>query len=156
MKRLPSLFRIALALAAVAHFGLAGRLPAAAGEPVPFRGHADEVVTGAEPIGPGLVLLTVVASGEATHLGRFTGIETVVLDLADGTFAGTRVFVAANGDRLYADVAGGFTSPTTAEGTFTFTGGTGRFRDATGGADFEVVSPDGIHIALTLEGTIEF
>jgi hypothetical protein len=80
----------------------------------------------------------------------------VVLDLADGTFAGTRVFIAADGDRLYADVDGAFTSATTAEGTLTFTGGTGRFRNASCEADFEAVTPDGIQIALTFEGTIEF
>jgi hypothetical protein len=80
----------------------------------------------------------------------------VVLDLVDGTFTGTRVFVAANGDQLFADVAGAFTSATTAEGTLTITGGTGRFLNASGEADFEVVSPDGIHLTLTFEGTIEY
>jgi hypothetical protein len=143
-----------LVMALTAVLGLA--LPVSADEPLPFRGSADEMVTSAEPVGDGLVRLTVVTTGEATYLGRYTGIETVVLDLTDGTFAGTRVFVAANGDQLYADVEGGFTSATTAEGTLTFTGGTGRFRDATGEADFEAVTPDGIDIALTFEGTIEF
>jgi hypothetical protein len=128
----------------------------AADEPLPFRGSAAEMVTSAEPIGDGLVGLTIVATGESTYLGRFTGIETVVLDLTTGTFMGTRVFVAADGDRLYADVEGGFTSATTAEGTLTFTGGTGRFGDATGEVDFEAVSPDGVHLALTFEGTIDF
>jgi hypothetical protein len=143
---------VVMALTAILGFAL----PVAAEEPVPFQGGADEVVTGAEPIGAGLVRLTVAVTGEATHLGLFTGTETVVLDLTDGTFAGTRVFVAANGDRLYADVEGGFTSATTAEGTLTFTGGTGRFQDATGEADFEAVSPDGVHLALTFDGAIEF
>jgi hypothetical protein len=114
------------------------------------------MVTSAEPLRDGLVRLIVLTAGEATHLGRFTGIETVVLDLTNGTFAGTRVFVAANGDWLYADVAGGFTSPTTAVGTLTFTGGTGRFQDATGEADFEAVTADGIDLGLTFEGTIEY
>jgi hypothetical protein len=154
MKRMSSLFWIALA--AVAYFSLAGRLPAAADDSTPFRARADEMVTSAEPVGEGLVGLTVLAVGEATDLGRFTGIETVVLDLTDGTFAGTRVFVAANGDQLYADVTGGFTSATTAEGTLTFTGGTGRFQNATGEVDFEAVTSDGVHLDLTFEGTIEF
>jgi hypothetical protein len=154
MNRFFSLRPIALALVALGILGPA--LPVAADDPLPMRGRADEVVTDAQPIGDGLLLLTVAATGEATHLGRFTGTETLVFDPADGTFAGTRVFVAANGDLLYADVVGGFTSATTAVGTFTFRGGTGRFRDASGEADFEVVSPDGIHIALAFEGTIEF
>jgi hypothetical protein len=114
------------------------------------------MITGVTPVGPGLLLLTATATGETTHLGRFTGNETVVLDLADGTFAGTRVFVAANGDLLYADVEGAFTSATTAEGTFTFTGGTGRFQNASGEADFEVVTSDGINLALAFGGTIEY
>jgi hypothetical protein len=131
-------------------------LPVAADDPLPFQGRADEMVTGVAPVGPGLLLLTAAATGEATYLGRFTGTETVVFDLGDGTFAGTRVFIAANGDKLFADVEGAFTSATTAEGTFTFTGGTGRFRNASGAADFEVVTPDGIHLTLTFEGTIAF
>jgi hypothetical protein len=153
MKRLPSLFWIALA--AVASFSLPGRLPAA-DDSTPFRARADEMVTSAELIGEGLVGLTVMAAGEATYLGRFTAVESVALDMTDGTFSGTRVFVAANGDRLYADVEGGFTSATTAEGTLTFTGGTGRFQGATGAVGFEAVTADGVHLALTFEGAIEF
>jgi hypothetical protein len=141
-----------MALAAALGFAL----PVSGDDPLPFRARANETLTSAEPVGEGLVGLTVAATGEATYLGRFTGIETVVLDLADGTFVGTRVFVAANGDRLYADVEGGFTSATTAAGTLTFTGGTGRFCNATGEVDFEAVTSDGIHLALTFVGSIEF
>jgi hypothetical protein len=146
--------RAAPALVALGVLGFP--LPAAADEPLPFRGAADEVVTDVTPLGPGLLQLTVAVTGEATYLGRFTGTEVVVFDLADGTFSGTRVFVAANGDRLDADVEGAFTSATTAEGSLTFTGGTGRFQNASGKADFEAATPDGIHLALTFEGTIEF
>jgi hypothetical protein len=119
-----------------------------------FRGRADAVVTAAVPAPDGLHL-TVTATGQATHLGRFTRHETVILR-ADGTFDATLVFTAANGDQLCATGRGAFTSPTTAEGTYTFTGGTGRFRDASGEAAFEGVTSDGIHIALTFEGTIRF
>jgi hypothetical protein len=144
--------RFVMALCALV--GLA--LPVSADDQVPFRGRADETVTDVVPEGPGLLLLTVADTGQATHLGLFTGTEAVEFDLGDGTIAGTRVFIAANGDRLYADVEGEFTSATTAAGTFTFTGGTGRFRNATGQANFEVVTTDGIHIALTFEGSIEY
>ena len=154
MNRLFSPRRIAPVLVALGVLGLA--LPASADDPLPFRGRADEMITDVRPIGDGLLLLTVTAKGEATYLGRFSGTETVVLNLADGTFAGTRVFIAADGDRLFADVEGAFTSATTAEGTLRFTGGTGRFRNASGEADFDAVTPDGIHIALTFEGTIDF
>jgi hypothetical protein len=121
-----------------------------------MQGSANEIVTSVVPAGLGLLLVTVTATGEATHLGQFTGTETLVLNPADGTFAGTRVFTAANGDQLYANVEGAFTSATTSQGTFTFTGGTGRFTNASGQAAFETVTPDGIHIALTFEGTIEY
>jgi hypothetical protein len=143
-----------LALLALGFLALA--CPGAADEPVPFRCRAGETITDVTPVGPGLLQITATVTGKGTHLGEFTGTETVVLDLADGTFTGTRVFIAANGDRLYADVEGAFTSATTAEGTFTFTGGTGRFQDASGAADFEVVTPDGIHLALTCKGAIAF
>jgi hypothetical protein len=129
-------------------------IPTSAGDQVPFKGHADAVVTGAEPAADDLHL-TVAATGRATHLGQFTRDESAVVH-ADGTFAGTLVFAAANGDHLSADVEGAFISPTTAVGTYTFTGGTGRFTDASGEADFVGVTSDGIHIALTFEGTIGF
>ena len=53
---------------------------------------------------------------------------------------GWMVFTAADGDQLRLDFEGQFISPTTAVGTYEFTGGTGRFRDATGTADFEAAS----------------
>lgn len=141
-----------LVMAFTAILGLA--LPASADDPRPFRGSAEGMITGVEPVPDGL-LLTVATTGEATHLGRFTRDEMVVLH-ADGTLEGSLVFTAANGDRLFADVEGGFISPTTAVGTYTFTGGTGRFSDASGEADFVGVTPDGIHLSLTFEGTISY
>ena len=66
------------------------------------------------------------------------------------------MFIAANGDRLCADVDGGFNSPTTLIGRYTFTGGTGRFATASGTVDFMGVSTDGLHLALTFAGTIAY
>jgi hypothetical protein len=143
-----------IALVVLGILGLA--VPALADEPVPFRGRAIETVTDVTPVGPNLLRITVTTNGLATHLGRFTGTETLFFNVADGTIVGTRVFIAANGDRLYADIDAAFTSATTVVGTFTFTDGTGRFRDASGEADFEVVTPDGIHLAMTCAGSIEF
>ena len=152
MNRFYCLRRMASALVVLTILGLT--LPALAGDALPFRGVAAAMVTGVEPVPDGL-LLTVAATGQATYLGKFTREESVVLH-ADGTVEGSLVFIAANGDRLYADVAGGFISPTTAVGTYTFTGGTGRFADASGEAEWVGVTTDGIHVALTFEGTIEF
>jgi hypothetical protein len=97
------------------------------------------------------------AIGKATHLGRFTRTETIVVNPADGTFTATLAFTAANGDQLYADAAGRFTSATgdRAEGTYVFTGGTGRFQNASGQAAFEI-KPDEVGFDVTFKGTIQY
>ncbi len=128
--------------------------PASARDRVPFKGHAEGVVTATEIIEDG-VLLTIVATGQATHLGRFTRVESVVIH-PDGKLEGKITFTAANGDQLYVAVQGGFISATTAEGTYTFTGGTGRFANASGNASFTGVTPDGIHVSVTFHGAIKF
>ena len=69
----------------------------------------------------------------------------------------TVVFTAANGDQLFMDVIGLPTTTASISGTYTFTGGTGRFGNASGGADFVgVIAPDGIHITVAFEGTIQY
>jgi hypothetical protein len=129
-------------------------LTASAGDQVPFKGEADEVITGTESLPDGLHI-TVFTTGQATHLGRFTREASAVLQ-PDGVVVGTLVWTAANGDQLFASLEAGFVSPTTAVGTYTFVGGTGRFENASGEADFETVTSDGIHFLLTFEGTIGF
>lgn len=139
----------------LALMGVAGLiLRASADDSLPFKGRAFEVVTSATPTPDGL-LVTAVGGGEATYLGRFTR-EATVLIRADGTLDGTVTFTAANGDQLFADIDGAPTPPPTLAGTYTFTGGTGRFEGASGSASFEGFTTDFIHVALTFEGTIEF
>src|SRR5262245_44415956 len=96
------------------------------------------------------------ATGTATHLGRYSGDEgkfellTINLGTGTGTFRGSFVFVAANGDRLAMNYGADPANP----GTFTLTpagGGkvvatfvaeftpalgqsTGRFAEVTGGS----------------------
>ncbi len=152
MTRFCSLRRMAPALVALAILGLT--FPTAAGEAVPFKGLANEVVTSAEMVGDELHLTTS-ATGLATHLGLFTWKESVVI-YQDGTLHGSLVIIAANGDELWADIDGRFISPTTVSATYTFTGGKGRFANASGGADVVAVTSDLIHVAVTFEGTIEF
>ena len=122
-----------------------------ADEDRPLRGTATGAITGVVPPNE----LIIEATGAATHLGQFTREERLFLN-PDGSFSGTIVFTAANGDELRADFSGAFTSATTAEGTYTFTGGTGRFQDATGGATFEARTPDGVHVEITFEGTVRY
>jgi hypothetical protein len=129
-------------------------LPASAGEQRPFYGRGTEAVIAAAPTSEGLAV-TATGAGQATHLGRFTRVADVVIH-PDNTFDGTVVFTAANGDRLVADLAGGFTSQTTLAGVYTFTGGSGRFSDASGTAGFEGETPDGIHVSLTFKGSIQY
>jgi len=131
--------------------------PAAASEPLPFKGRADLVVTGAGPSGDYLEL-SAEATGTATHLGLFSRTETVVVDLSSGMFIdGSLVFTTKNGDQLYADVAGGFTAIdlSTAAGCYTFTGGTGRFENASGNAMFSAVATE-TGYDVTFDGEIEY
>ncbi|HEX2476147.1 MAG TPA: hypothetical protein VHK01_15455 [Lacipirellulaceae bacterium] len=155
MNRLLSFRQLAFSATALTILGLCPT--ASAAPPVPFRGRADLVVTGAEDLPPASRRLTASATGQATHLGRFTRTETVIVDLSTGAFTGTLEFVAANGDRLNADVEGHFTSPTgeSAEGTYVFTGGTGRFQNASGVAAFEI-TPDGMNFDVSFSGTIQY
>lgn len=128
--------------------------PACAERDVPFKGQAAMAIVRAEPTSEGVRLL-VKGGGEATHLGQFTREERLTLH-PDGTLRGTLTFVAAHGDRLYATVSGGFTSPTTAEGVCTFTGGTGRFRKASGRYAWVGVTTDGVRFSIGFEGTISY
>jgi hypothetical protein len=119
---------------------------------VPFKGRADAVVTGVE-LEPDGIHLTATATGVATHLGHFTREEQTVVH-EDGTLVGSLILTAANGDQLFVVFEGAFTSPTTAAGSYTITGGTGRLANASGEAGFVVVTSDGIHFAVTFDGTI--
>ena len=124
-----------------------------AGNQVPFQGRAEGAATSVSP-DPAGVVLTVLTEGNATSLGRFSRDETVLFNPLTGSLTGVIVFTAANGDQLFGTVEGGFVSPTTATGTYLFTGGTGRFVNATGSADFVVTTPDGIHLSVEFKGTI--
>jgi len=123
-----------VALAVVGVLGLA--TPAAAGEPVPFKGRLEGDVT-VTPLAPPLRQVDVEATGRATHLGKFTLDIPHVVNPATRTAIGTYEFTAANGDKVYAEFTG-IATPTAIPGvlyieeTATITGGTGRFAGATG------------------------
>ncbi|MFL5340402.1 MAG: hypothetical protein ACJ8F7_09645, partial [Gemmataceae bacterium] len=101
MFRLSSTTRIALAV--VVALGLAG--PAAAGEQVPFNGRLDGDVT-VTPLTPPFVMVDVEATGNATHLGKFTLDIPHVVNRATRTAVGSYEFTAANGDTLTAEFTG--------------------------------------------------
>ena len=121
---------------------------------VPMRGNGSGVITGSTP-GPTGIAITAVGSGEATHLGKFTREEEILLNPQNFTFTGSIVFAAADGSELYCEFTGGFTGPTTAVGTYTFTGGTGRFEGASGEAYFSIGQSDPANFTFEFAGTIE-
>jgi hypothetical protein len=111
-------------------------------------------VIGAEPSG----------SGNATHLGVFTNTGKVSFtpDASNPNIlhpSGGGVFTAANGDKLNFVIISGALDLTTGIGTgdFEFTGGTGRFANATGHTS-GVIQQNVITGAyeLTLVGKIDY
>jgi|SRR5215216_944190 len=111
-------------------------------------------VVGAEPTG----------SGNATHLGMFTNSGKVIFtpDASNPNIvhpAGGGVFTAANGDKLNFVIINGALDLSTGIGTgdFEFTGGTGRFANATGHTS-GVIQQNVITGAyeLTLVGNIDY
>jgi len=105
---------------------------------VPFTITGTAVVTGVTHLPGGLTQLDLSLLGKATHLGDFTGPATRIED-HQGNFGSTSVLVGANGkDSVFLSVSGQFETSKdkcviTSTGTFTVTGGTGAFANATGG-----------------------
>lgn len=102
----------------------------------PFKGSFEALET-YQADGP-TVSVTATGSGEATQLGRYTVSYEVEVDLPTGTGTGLSAhFVAAGGDSLFAEGSGQATptaDPTVFSivETYTITGGTGRFANASG------------------------
>ena len=110
---------------------------AAADDQVPFNAEGTAVITAVTHLPGGLTQITGSTSGNATHLGDFTGPITRIQD-HQGDFGSTAVFVGANGtDSVFLSISGHFDSMggscvVTSTGTYTVTGGTGAFANATG------------------------
>ena len=133
---------------------LACMTQATAAKDVPMKGGGSGMITSLTP-GPNGVEITAVGGGEATQLGKFTREESILLNPATGTVTGTIVFTAADGSELYCDFSGAFTGANTAAGTYTLTGGTGRFEGASGVAYFSIVQSDPANFTFVFAGTID-
>ena len=120
----------------------------------PLKGKGRGAILNMTP-GPAGIEINASGSGEATHLGRYTRTEHLVLDPSALTISGTIIFTAANGDELWCDLTGGFTGPNTLSGTYFFTGGTGRFENAEGEAVFNVTQSDPINFTVSFGGLID-
>jgi hypothetical protein len=125
-----------LLLAVLTLFGLAA--PAAAADQVPFTATGTAVITGVTHLPGGLIQMDGSVTGTATHLGDTTGPLTRIQS-HQGDFVTTAVFVGANGtDSVFLTINGQFESEQgkscvlTSTGTYTVTGGTGAFANATG------------------------
>jgi hypothetical protein len=119
--------------------------PAAAANQVPFTATGTAVITGVTHLPGGMTQLDCSVSGTATHLGNTTGPLTRIQD-HQGNFVSTAVFVGANGtDSVFLTINGNFESPhgnkcvLTSTGTYTVTGGTGAFFNATGSGTITTV-----------------
>ena len=100
---------------------------------VPFKGRLDGrygTPSGQFP----LISESIVATGQATHLGRHDLALAETVNLLQGTAVGTFTFTAANGDTVYGSFTGrAQPGPLVAiVETATILGGTGRFDGATG------------------------
>ena len=125
----------------------------AAQKEVPMKGSGHGQVTGVGPgPTPATVSLTATGKGEATHLGRFTREESITLDPATGAVSGSITFTAADGSELYCDFSGNLAA---GGGTYTWTGGTGRFAGASGSAGFTVEQSDPVNFSFAFAGTID-
>lgn len=139
---------------------LSSNLRDAAG-PVPFNARCELTIQPPTPVGPGLLHQIDTGTCQATHLGRALLTSDKIINVVAGTQTLETTFVAANGDELRgtgsgtnAPVGPGLVAFTA---TITFTGGTGRFADASGQA---TITGQADLVAgrshMTASGTIEF
>lgn len=121
-----------------------GCAPATASNQVSFTATGTGAITGVTHMPGGVTQINANLSGNATHLGSFTGPATRLQD-SQGNFGTTAVIVGANGtDSIFFSVSGTFAGGKgsdkcvlTSTGTYTITGGAGAFANATGSGTLE-------------------
>ena len=134
MKKLLVPVSLALLLI-IAMAGTVLAAPKANGPQLPLKGTLESQET--YVVNPPIMSVTASGSGNATQLGRYSINYQFQVNLETVAGVGSAQFIAANGDRLYAEGTGQAT-PTDIPGifniieNFTITGGTGRFAGASG------------------------
>jgi len=113
---------------------LTAALQGAVAAETPFRGSFQAVETHAVQFPKLLVAGS--GTGNATHLGKFIMTYDAEVNLLNRVGIGSVEFIAANGDRVFADLLGQSTLTATPNlvsivEVLTITGGTGRFAGAT-------------------------
>jgi hypothetical protein len=153
-------------LAVALVFGAMVSSPVQAGNPRPFKatqtGNAHLTPTD----NPRFVRNDETGTGNATHLGLYSWTSVEIVDFIgfppDVAVCGSFTMTAADGDKLYGayETTGRLIDPVTLEvqGTFTFTGGTGRFANAAGGGVLgaKAYLSEGLPFEGTFDGTISY
>jgi len=143
--RLVTLVLFLAALGSFAYVANAGgNTVTAPDEQVSFTATGTAVLTALTKLPGGLTQLDFSVSGKATHLGDFTGQGTRIQDKRN--FVTNSVFVGANGkDSVFISIGGQFETSKdkclfTSTGTYTVTGGTGAFANATGSGTIDTLT----------------
>jgi hypothetical protein len=158
-------FLVASFLITFAHLCLAEIVRA---ETRPFKGRIEGTFINTPTENPAVFFGGASATGLATHVGSFTKVTSDLLNIVTGAVDGSFTISSADGEFL-TGVYSGFVTPGEIPGTFSwvlharYTGGTGRFVNATGNfvfiAEGQYVIADGnLHGAYTetFEGVIDY
>ena len=161
--RRPTLHRLVVLLL-IAMLGLVSAQHAQAAEQVPFRGSFTTDHAMAAPCGPMTLCIVLSGAGEATHLGRTeflkNSLSTRTTEACPGgtinTYTAAITLTAADGDTITMSGSGTVCEGpglVQASGTYTVTGGTGRFNGASGTIAESFVRI-GANVYVTLTGAI--
>jgi hypothetical protein len=160
-------FSSLFAVAAVLGTGVIGLTPTeAAAEERPFMAMLSGNAHLSPTDVPWIIRNDETGEGQATHLGLYTWASVEYVDFsnfpAQVAVQASFMMTAADGDLVYGEYttvgALNEAGDLIIHGTFTFTGGTGRFAGATGGGDLFAIAylaPDLPFIGM-FDGTIDF